>query len=220
MLIFVLPRLSKTFTQNNIELPFLTQVLVDISHVITYSFWLDLAVISLAVGAVAYFRKTVAGKKALSYLFSHLPVIKNLAKKIALVRFSRTLGGLIESSLSVSEALQLSSRAIGNIRYERIINDIDIDLKNGIPLSQSLRKSPEFFPKMLISLVGVGEKTGTLGKVLKNFSDFYEDDVDNALKDLTTFLEPMLLLFMGLTVGVISLAILMPVYSMVGTFKY
>jgi type II secretory pathway component PulF len=220
MLVFVLPRLSKTFTQNNIKLPFLTQVLVSLSNLITYNFWFDFLFVAALVGIVVYFKKNAQGKKVIAYLTFKIPVVRSLVKKIILVRFSRTLGGLVDSSLSISESLNLSARSLGNSRYEKVLNGVDEDLKNGIPLSKSLRKNEDLFPKILISLIGVGEKTGSLGKVLKSFAEFYEDDVDSALKDLTTFLEPALLLFMGLTVGIIALAILLPVYSMVGSFKY
>ena len=136
-----------------------------------------------------------------------------------MVRFSRTLGGLISGALSISEALTLTAKAVGNDKYEAAINQANVDIKNGIALSKALKNSPKLFPNFLVSLVAVGEKTGTLDKVLKNFSDFYEDDVNIALKDLTTFLEPLLLLFMGLVVGMVALSVLLPIYSMVGTFN-
>ncbi len=220
MLVFVLPKLAKTFTQNNIELPLLTRILVQISNFLTYSFWLDLLLVGGLSALIIYFKRTLAGQKFFSHLVFRVPVVNTLVKKIILVRLARTLGGLVDSSLSISEALNLSAKSIGNSRYEKAVAKVDKEIRNGVPLSQALKKEPDLFPRILVSLVGVGEKTGTLGKVLKNFSDFYEDDVDNALKDLTTFLEPALLLFMGLTVGLIALAILMPVYQMVGSFKY
>lgn len=219
MLTFVLPKLSKSFAQNNVELPFLTKVLVQISNTLTYSPLLDVVVAAAFIGFILYFRKTKNGKKFISWLMFKIPVVNNLIKKIMLVRFSRTLGGLIGGALSISESLLLTAKAVGNDRYEAAIEAADRDVKNGIPLSKALKNNPSLFPNFLISLVAVGERTGTLDKVLKNFSDFYEDDVNNALKDLTTFLEPALLLFMGLVVGLIALSILLPIYSMVGTFN-
>lgn len=219
MLTFVLPKLSKSFAQNNVELPFLTKVLVNISNTLTYSPLLDVIVVAAFIGFILYFRKTKNGKKFISWLMFKIPVVSSLVKKIMLVRFSRTLGGLIGGALSISESLLLTAKAVGNDRYEAAIEAADRDVKNGIPLSKALKNNPSLFPNFLISLVAVGERTGTLDKVLKNFSDFYEDDVNNALKDLTTFLEPALLLFMGLVVGLIALSILLPIYSMVGTFN-
>lgn len=220
MLVFVLPKLSKSFIQNNIELPLLTKILIQISNALSYSFLLDAFIVGALVYFFMYFGKTKTGKNLISYLMFNLPVVKKLVKKIILVRFSRTLGSLISGSLSISESLSLTAKAVGNSKYEEAILMTSTDIKNGIALSEALKNREQLFPSFLTSLIAVGEKTGTLGKVLKNFSDFYEDDVSSALKDLTTLLEPLLLLFMGLTVGLIALAILMPIYQMVGSFKY
>ena len=220
MLIFVLPKLSKSFAQNNIQLPFLTKILMDVSNALTYSFLLDITVLIGLAAFFVYFAKSKRGKKVLSYLAFHLPAVKNLVRKIILVRFSRTLGSLIDSALSISESLNLTASAVSNPNYQAAILRADKEIKNGIPLSVSLKNEANLFPKFLTSLVAVGERTGSTGKVLKNFADFYDDDVDGALKDLTTFLEPLLLLFMGLMVGTIAVAILMPIYQMVGDFDY
>lgn len=219
MLVFVLPKLSKSFTQNNIELPTLTKVLVWISNALIFSPLLDFLAIFGLIGFVMYFRKTQTGKKFLSELAFRIPVIRSLIKKIMLVRFSRTLGSLISGALPISESLNLTAKAVGNTNYEIAILATDKDIKNGISLSNSLKNNPKLFPSFLTSLVAVGEKTGTLDKVLKNFADFYEEDVSSALKDLTVFLEPLLLLFMGLVVGLIAVAILLPIYQMVGNFN-
>jgi type II secretory pathway component PulF len=219
MLVFVLPKLSKSFAQNNVELPALTKVLISISNALTYSPILDVALVAGFIGFVMYFRKTASGKKFLSEAAFRIPVAKNLIKKIMLVRFSRTLGSLIGSALSISESLNLTAKAVGNSKYEEAILKANSDIKNGIPLSRALKNNPKLFPNFLTSLVAVGEKTGTLDKVLKNFADFYEEDVSGALNDLTTFLEPLLLLGMGVVVGLIALSILLPIYGMVGTFN-
>jgi type IV pilus assembly protein PilC len=194
-------------------------MLVNISNALTFSPLLDIAIVGGFVAFVMYFRKTEGGKKFISRALFKIPVVKNLVKKIMLVRFSRTLGSLISSAMSISESLNLTARAVGNEVYEEAILKADGEIKNGIALSQALKNNQKLFPNFLISLVAVGEKTGTLDKVLKNLSDFYEDDVSSALKSLTTLLEPLLLLFMGLIVGLIAVSILMPIYSMVGTFN-
>lgn len=218
LLTFVLPRLTKTFSQSNVELPFLTKVLMNLSKLITYNFWLDFLVLGGLVWFFVYFRKTILGKRFFSFLAFNIPVSRNLIKKIVLVRLTRTLGSLIASGLPISESLALTAKAVGNERYEKTLVAADNDIRNGQPLSDTLRKYPELFPRFLTSLVAVGERTGTLEEVLKTFADFYDDDVDSALKDLTTFLEPLLLLLMGLIVGMIALSILMPIYQLVGKF--
>lgn len=215
---FVLPRLTKTFAQSNMQLPAVTRGLMYLSDLVSYSFWLDIGIVAAIVLFFGAFRRTALGKKFFSGLVLKIPVAKNLFRKVILVRFTRTLGSLVASGLSIVESLELSSHVVGNYYYEQAIATSIEDIKNGIPLSECLRRHPDLFPNFLTSLLTVGEKTGTLESVLKTFSDFYDDEVDGALKDLTTFLEPVLLLLMGLIVGLIAVAILMPIYQMVGKF--
>lgn len=218
LLTFVLPRLVKTFAQSNVELPLLTRILVKLSEWLTYSFLLDVAVMAALIGGFVALRRTAAGRRGLSFLAFRLPVARELVKKVILVRFSRTLGSLISSALPIEQALELTARSLGNVRYEAALLAVITDIKNGVSLSESLHKDPELFPRFLVSLVAVGEKTGTLDEVLKTYADFSEDDVDSALKDLATFLEPLMLLLMGVIVGAIALSVLMPIYKLVGNF--
>ena len=149
---------------------------------------------------------------------SHTPVASALLKKIAIVRFSRIFGNLIGSGLGVIESLELSAASIGNQSYSFAIESAVVEIKNGIALSEAFGKYPDLFPKMLISLISVGERTGSLQDILITFSDFYEEEVDTNLKQLTSFLEPVLLLLMGLMVGAIAFAIIVPIYQLVGHF--
>ena len=218
LLFFVLPRLAKSFQMSKVELPFITRLVIGISNIFTYSIILDLAVISLVVWFFIYFRKTALGKKVFLTVLLKIPVARDLIKKVALVRFARTLGGLISSGITIVEALNLSAETVGNEFYKKIILDSVEQIKSGIPLSKTLSNHHNLFPKLLINMMTVGERTGTLEHVLLTFSDFYEEEMDNTIKDLTTFLEPVLLLFMGLIVGTIALSILLPIYQLVGKF--
>jgi type II secretory pathway component PulF len=218
MLIFVLPRLTKAFTSSGIELPWITKFFMELSAALNWSYILDAVVFLGIVYVFFYFRTTQTGKIFFFYIASHTPVAKDLVKRIAVIRFSRTFGNLIEGGLSVVEALELSSQSVGNHIYTAAIDSAIADIKNGIPISESLGKFPELFPKLFISLLTVGERTGTLHEILGTFSDFYEEEVDNKLKDLTSILEPVLLLFMGLMVGAIAVAIIIPIYQLVGHF--
>jgi type II secretory pathway component PulF len=165
-----------------------------------------------------YFRKTKTGKKFFFFIISHTPVAKELVKKVALVRFTRTLGNLIGSGLSVVDSLEISSQSIDNHSYSRAIDKTIEDIKNGIPISEAISRFPELFPRILISLIVVGERTGALHDILITFSDFYEEEVDNELKELTSVLEPALLLLMGLMIGAIAISIILPIYQLVGHF--
>ncbi len=218
MLIFVLPKLTQSFASSGVALPLITKIFLFISGLLTWSFILDGIVILAIIYFFVYFSKTKMGKKLFFTVISHTLVASDLVKKIALVHFARTFGNLIGSGLSAVEALTISAQSINNHIYTQAIDNVIEDIKNGIPISQSLAKYPKLFPSLLISLMSVGERTGSLEEILKTFSDFYEEEVDNTLKQLTAVLEPVLLLIMGLMIGSIALSIILPIYQLVGHF--
>lgn len=218
LLMFVLPQLTKAFASSGVKLPWVTKFFLGLSNMLTYSYMLDLIVLGILLYFFLYFRNTRAGKRLFFFILSHLPVASDLIKKVALVRFSRTFGNLLGSGISAVEALELSSRSIGNQIYTNALSSASTDIQNGMPISKALEKFPKLFPRLLISLIIVGERTGTLHEILGTFSDFYEEEVDNKLKDLTVILEPMLLLMMGLLVGAIAVSIILPIYQLVGNF--
>lgn len=218
LMVFVLPRLAKTFTQTGVELPFFTKVLFVIGGFIAANPIVDFLVIAGVVWFFIYFRKTPLGRRVFLKIFLMIPIARELVKKIALVRFTRTLGSLISSGTPIVDSLRLSAESVGNESYKKVILESAEKIKTGIPLSKILGSHPELFPRFLTSLTVVGERTGTLEHILKTFSNFYDEEVDNTLKDLTTFIEPLLLLVMGLIIGAIAFSIVLPIYQLVGEF--
>jgi type II secretory pathway component PulF len=218
MLIFVLPKLTQSFASSGVALPLITKIFLFISNVLTWSFIADGIVIAGIVYFFVYFSRTNIGKKFFSSVISHTPVASDLVKKVALVHFARTFGNLIGSGLSAVESLNIAAQSINNHTYTEAITKVIEDIKNGIPISQALAKYPKLFPSLLISLITVGERTGSLEEILVTFSDFYEEEVDNTLKQLTAVLEPVLLLVMGVMIGAIALSIILPIYQLVGHF--
>lgn len=218
LMTFVLPRLSKIFQQSGAELPAITRMVVAASNFVSNNLFLLFIAIALLIFFIAYFRKTKFGGKILFKILFKIPLIGELIKKVALVRFARTLGGLISSGMPIIESLELTAGSVANPYYSEIILKSMERIKSGVPISKTLTERPDFFPRFLTSLVAVGEKTGRLDEILKNFADFYDEEIDQNVKDLTSVLEPVLLLLMGLIVGVIALSILLPIYSLVGKF--
>ncbi len=218
MLVFVLPRLTRSFLQSGVELPWITKAFLFVSQVLTWSFTVDLIALAGLIWFFAYFRTTKTGKKFFFSVASHTPVARDLVKKVALVRFARTFGNLVGSGLSVIDSLTLSAESINNVHYSAAIEAVIQDVQNGIPVSEALGKYKELFPTLLINLIIVGERTGSLEEILKTFADFYEEEVDNTLKELTAVLEPVLLLFMGLLIGALAISIILPIYQLVGHF--
>ena len=218
LLNFVIPKIETTFRRTQVKLPAFTQVILQLSHAIRYSFVLDVFVLLVLIAAFLWFRRTETGRRLSVLIMFRVPIVKDVVKKVALVRFTRALGSLLDSGISFAESLRLSAESIGNEHYKTAINKTALEINKGIPFSRSLSAYPELFPKFLVSFVTVGEKTGNLSPILKNFADFYDDEVDYALKNLTTILEPVLLLVMGLVIAFIVLSILMPIYQFVGKF--
>lgn len=219
LLLFVLPRLAKTFNQSGASLPLLTRILVKISEIITASFILDFIAIGGLVAFFTYFRRTSFGRRLFLKIFFRIPITRELIRKVALVRFTRTLGSLISGGTSIIEALGLAADSVGNEIYRKAILKSIEQVKNGIPFSKALASRSDLFPHFLTSLVVVGERTGSMENILKTFADFYDAEVNHTLKTLTTFLEPVLLLVMGGIIGTIALSILLPIYQLVSRFR-
>lgn len=218
LFMFVLPRLANTFSQSGIELPFMTRVLVGASNAISSHIVL---VLGLIIGIVLFFfyaRKTPWGRRGLLKIAFHLPVFGEMVRKVALVRFARTLGTLLSSGMPITDSLDLVASAVGNPAYSAIIKSANESVAKGVAISETLVKYPDHFPRFLTSLIAVGEKTGTLEQILITFAEFMDEEVDNTVKNLTNVLEPVLLLFMGLFIGVIAVSILLPIYQLVGKF--
>ena len=218
LLIFVLPRLEKTFATSGAELPGITVAIIGASRALTYSISLDIVIFLAFVGMILYVRKTAGGRRFSELLLMKTPVVKGLIQKVALVRFTRTLGSLLSGAVPILESLRIASDSSGNEAYKKAILQSAEQVRSGIPFSKTFAEHPNLFPPLLTSLLTVGERTGTLEYVLKTFSDFYDEEVDNKLKDVTTLFEPVLLLVMGLIVGTIAISVLLPIYQLVGEF--
>ncbi len=219
LLIVVLPRLANSFRQSGAELPLITKILVGLSALLTKSYTADVVILAGIIWFFLFFRKTRRGERFFSMVLMHTPVAKDLVKKVALVRFTRTLGSLIGSGTPIIDALQLSGESVGNVFYKKAIVESMDQVAKGVPFSSTLQKYEDLFPRFLTSLIVVGEKTGTVEHILKTFADFYDDEVENTLKDLTTLIEPILLIVMGLIIGTIALSVLLPIYQLVGKFS-
>lgn len=218
LLVFVLPKLSKTFLSADIQLPAITKLLLAASQFMSANI-LVLAILgALALFGIISLSKTPKGKRLILQILFKTPVVKDLMKKVALVRFTRTLGSLLGGGTPILDALRTCSDSVGNDFYREAILDSLEKIRGGMPLSKSLKTYPDLFPELLTSLSSVGERTGSIEYVLQTFSEFYDEEVDAKLKDLTTLFEPILLLFMGLIVGTVALSVLLPIYQLVGKF--
>lgn len=215
---FVLPKFSKVFLRSDvIKLPFITRFFLGVSDTIAGHPFIYFGLIIVIIVSFLYSRRTSWGRKLMFEFVFKVPLARDLIKKVVILRFTRALKSLISSGVPIVESVKLSAQSTGNEFYEKMIIESSKGIEKGISFSKALKKYPDYFPYFLTSLMAIGEQTGTLEKILNDFSEFYDQEVDSALKDLITILEPLLLLFIGLVVGIVAASVLMPIYQLIGS---
>ncbi|OJI07837.1 hypothetical protein BK004_00100 [bacterium CG10_46_32] len=214
MMVFVVPKLTAVLEESGAALPFTTQLLISISEFFQTFWWL---IVLLGVGffvGLRYYRKTAAGKKHTDYLILKIPIFGPLIfQKMYLVRFTRSLSTLITGGVSLPEALAITGDIVGNEVYRDVILNTIHEVEDGNSIASVFRES-NVVPGMVTQMLAVGEQTGRLDTVLIKLSDFYSREVDNAVANLVTLIEPFILMIMGVAVGFMVAAILLPMYSL------
>lgn len=212
----VVPIFSTLFASMDAELPLPTRVVIGLSNFVGSIFGLLIVVaaVALAVGLKVWYG-TPQGRFALDSTLLKLPVLGLLLRKIAVARFTRTLGTLISSGVPILEGLDITARTAGNAVVERALNQVRKALEEGKSLTEPLKES-KVFPGMVTQMIAVGEQTGAMDAMLQKIADFYEEEVDAAVKDLLTALEPVMIVFLGLVVGGVVISMYLPLFSLIG----
>lgn len=213
----VLPRLGKMFASLNVQMPAPTRALMAVSDIVTAYPPLTLLVLSALVVGVVLLIKSRGGKTILATLSLKTPVLRTVVQRVILARMLRILGTLLESGLSIIDAVKLAAVSVGHASYRVVLEKAIGDIERGVGLSNTLEEYPKLFPRIVTSMMAIGEQTGSLTDLLHNLSAFYEEETDQALKSLLSALEPALLAFMGLMVGGVAISILLPIYKLVGS---
>ncbi|WP_287153586.1 type II secretion system F family protein [Candidatus Solincola tengchongensis] len=219
MLIFVVPIFEKMFRDMGAQLPFLTRIIVGISHFLAS--WKGAILLVLVIVGVVFLRRwlrTPAGRKKLDSLKLRLPVFGPLFHKMALSRFSRTLGTLVASGVPILQALEITSNTVGNVLVAEAVDNVRTGVKEGESIARPLGQSP-LFPPMVTQMLAIGEETGALDTMLNKVSDFYDSEVAATVEALTSLLEPMLIVFLGVVVGTIVVSLYMPIFSLISQFS-
>ncbi|TAN43425.1 MAG: type II secretion system F family protein [Nitrospirae bacterium] len=215
IMVFVVPVFSKIFGEMGIPLPGPTKFIVASSNFIAG--FGGLVIVGVIVGifmAFSRYRATKSGLKNTDRIALKLPVFGDLLRKVAVARFTRTLGTLISSGVPILDALEICAKTAGNKIIEDSVFAIKADVSSGKTLSEPLSQSPDIWPAMAVQMIGVGEQTGALDAMLVKIADFYDDEVDNAVNNLTTMLEPAMMVFLGTVVGFVVVALYMPIFKM------
>lgn len=217
MMVFVIPNLTSVLEQSGQDLPALTNIIIG-SSVFVRSYWY-IMLIALVGGAIFFARyiKTEKGKEIWDRVQLNLPIFGGILRKVYLFRFSESLSTLIEGGLPITRALSISAEVTGNTVYKNIIKEAQEQVRGGGRIGESLLANKDI-PPLVTQMVSVGEQAGKLVAVLKNVARFYQKDVDNAVDNIASLIEPILIVIMGLGVGLLVAGIMLPIYNMVGAF--
>jgi type IV pilus assembly protein PilC len=212
----VVPVFATLFAGLGVELPLPTRIVIGLSHFVgsVFGFLIFVAVVGMVVGIKVWYG-TSGGRMAIDTVILKLPILGVLMRKIAVARFTRTLGTLISSGVPILEGLDITAKTSGNAVIEKALNRVRKSLEEGKSLTDPLKES-EVFPGMVTQMIAVGEQTGAMDAMLQKIADFYEEEVDAAVKDLLTALEPIMIVFLGLVVGGVVISMYLPLFSLIG----
>jgi type IV pilus assembly protein PilC len=217
MVLFLIPIFAAMYKDlGNAQLPMLTRIMVAISNALL-NFPINIVIVALIVGAVyglLRLKRTDRGTHVWDRFKLHIPMgIGEIIRKLAVARFSRTLGTLITSGVPILQAIEITGQAAGNVVIEDAMVDVQNSVKEGQSITEPLSKF-SVFPAMVTQMISVGEETGSLDAMLGKIADFYEDEVSAAVKSLTSILEPILMLGVGAIVGTVVIAMYLPIFNM------
>jgi type IV pilus assembly protein PilC len=213
LLIKVVPVFGEIFDSFGAELPKPTQALIDLSNFVKKYFLFILIAGGGSVYGWFYFIKTPAGRLFWDKYRIRLPIFGVIAHKICLARFTRTLASLVRSGVPILEVMQIVSQTVGNMVMEKAIRTAMGDIERGESISQALAKHP-VFPGMIIRMITAGEQTGKLDSMLERISDFLDEEIETTLSGLTSLIEPILIVFLGVVVGGMVICMFLPIFKM------
>ncbi len=219
MLIMVVPNLAKTFEELNIELPFTTKLVISLGTFLAQKWFFAIMIVIVFFFFLRLILKTKTGKRAIDKLVLKIPIISSIVKKTNSAYTARSLGSLFSSGVPIARALEVVSRALGNIYFQEAISDAAEKVRKGIKLSEALRPYENIYPTIVIQMIEVGEETGETSDILKRLADFFEEEVSNSTKNLSAVIEPVLMLIIGAMIGFFAVSMIQPMYSMLGAIK-
>lgn len=218
MMIFVIPRLTSLYGEFNAKLPIATQILIGISNFFVKAWPLIIIFVVVAISGFRAYRRTVAGRRKTDELLFKLPIIGELQRQVILTELTRTLSLMVGAGVSILETLNITAGVVGNVVIADALKDAAKQVEKGFPIAYSFSKHPEAFPYILSQMVAVGEETGKMEEVLNKVSHVFEVESDQKVKGLTSAIEPLVMILLGLGVGFLVIAIILPIYSLTSQF--
>ena len=214
MMIYVVPTLLSVFEELNVELPLSTKIVIFISSSIANHSVLVVLVLLAVVALIIFALRSKIGKSMFDFLFLRLPLISSLVKKINTSRTARTLSSLLSSGVNIVEAFEVTENVLQNHYYKDVLAKARAEIQKGSPIAKVFISAENLYPALVGEMVSVGEETGKLPDMLMRLAVFYEEEVGESTKNLTTIIEPILMIFIGAAVGFFAVSMITPMYSM------
>jgi type IV pilus assembly protein PilC len=218
LLLFLVPVFVHIFSQLGGDLPKLTQYVVNVSDLLKHRWYIIFPAFFGSIFGFMKWKKTENGRKQWDRFKLRVPKIGPVVLKVTMARFSRTLSTLVAAGVDIIQALEITGQTSGNWRVEVALADVRAKVHEGVPIAQPLVDN-DIFPPMVSQMVKIGEETGELEKMLGKIADFYEDEVDAAIQSLTSIVEPLMMILVGCMVGVIVIAMYLPMFRMLTLVK-
>ena len=218
LLVFVIPTFQQMFASVNMALPLPTRIVIGMSDFLINYWWAVIGIIGATIFGIRKYYATSGGRKQLDTLLLKAPVIGDLLRKSAVSRFTRTLGTLISSGVSILDGLEITAKTAGN----RVVHDAVMESRQSIAGGETIAAPLErskVFPPMVISMIAVGEQTGGLDEMLSKIADFYDEEVDVAVSALLSLLEPVMIVILGVIVGGMVIAMYLPIFDMMNAVQ-
>ncbi|KKR85116.1 MAG: hypothetical protein UU32_C0039G0003 [Candidatus Woesebacteria bacterium GW2011_GWB1_41_10] len=218
MMIFVIPRLTSLYSEFNAELPLPTKILIGMSNFVI-NFWpVFLGLGGLGLYLFKLYRATKTGRTQTDTLFFRLPIIGDLQRQVILAELTRTLALMVGAGVSILEALNITSEVVSSSIISDALKDAAHQVEKGFPIAYAFAKHPDAFPFLLSQMIAVGEETGKMEEVLTKISHIYEVESDTRVKSLTAAIEPIVMVLLGLGVGFLVIAVILPIYNLTSQF--
>ncbi len=214
MMIEVVPTLAQTFKEMNADLPGSTQVVIGISDFLVQYTVVALGGVVGSIVLIYFVAHTVWGKRGMDFFFVHLPLIGVMVREVNAARTARTLASLLSSGVDVITSLEIAGEVVQNSYFRRVIKDASAAVGAGQPLSAAFMRREDLYPAFVGEMMAVGEETGQVAEMLKRLAVFYEEEVDRKTKDMSTIIEPFLMLLIGGAVGFFAVSMITPIYSL------
>ncbi len=219
MLVMVIPKLAETFRDLGSELPLTTKIVMGLGDFMVQKWYLVILIIIIFIAATRIILGTKSGKRAFDRLSLKIPIIAPLVQKTNAAYTTRTIGSLLASGVPVMTALETTSGVLGNIYFREALIKSAEKVRKGEKLSAALKSFGSLYPPVVIQMLEVGEETGETSDILQKLADFFEEEVTNTTKNMSSIIEPILMLFIGGAVGFFAVSMLQPIYGVMGTIK-